>query len=178
MGHITSYLLGGLAAVTSWSMVAPDQGFGPSPMSAAFYYPTSPERADAPINRAAKGDRLAPVLPGDKQAVASIEVVGVHDAAITYRDRDGNVLYRTDPLNNVTVIAKGVKLPEVTVRQDATSSVTPVPIDVPAKTSEKTKMPVGCEPSVSAIASPHLSQLAGRCISQLTAPFAVVAAIN
>lgn len=179
MGHITSYLLGGLAAVASWSMVAPiDPGSGSSPISAAFHYPASLDGSGAVINRAAKGDRLAPIRPGEKQTVASIEVVGVSNAAIIYRDREGNMLYRTDPLNNVTVIAKGVKLPEVTVRQDARSSITSVPIDVPGKADEKTKMPIGCEAAVSPIVSPHLSHLTGRCISQVAPPFAVAAAID
>lgn len=180
MGHITSYMLGGLAAVASWSMVAPgDSGSGPSPISAAFHSPASSAAAGSPVNRTAKGDRLAPVRPGEKQTVATIEVVGVNDAAIIYRDRHGNMLYRTDPLNNVTVIAKGVKLPEVTVRQNAGSSTTPVPIEVPGnKPSGKTKLPVGCESAVSPIVSPQLSHLMGRCISQIPQPFMVASAIN
>lgn len=175
MGQITSYLLGGLAAVASWSMVAPGDGSTPSPLSTAFQNPAATAASGPVVNRAAKGDRVAPVQPGEKQTVATIEVVGVRDAAIIYRDRDGNILYRTDPMNNVTVIAKGVKLPDVTVRQDARSSITPVPVNVPAK-GEKTKMPIGCESVASPIASPHLSHLTGRCISQLSVPVKLAAA--
>jgi hypothetical protein len=191
MGHITSYLLGGLAAVASWSMVAPaEPGSGPSSLAAAFQYPATLGGSEGGFNRAAKGDRLAPARPGQPQTVATIEVVGVSDAAIIYRDRAGNLLYRTDPLNNVTVVAKGIKLPEVTVRQDALSTVRPVPIDVGNsggktgdKTGAKTKMLVGCEPAASPIASPHLSHLTGHCISQLTPSvltpsFTVAAAFN
>ncbi len=164
MGHITSYMLGGLAAVASWSIVAPPDSTGGIPsISAAFQ--SADQRSDAAINRAAKGDRLAPPRAGVQTTVATIEVVGVHDAAIVYRDRAGNVLYRTDPVSNVTVIAKGVKLPDITVRRDLGSSIRPLPIEVPDKTSEKSPMPIGCEPAVSPIASPSLSHLTGRCIS-------------
>lgn len=165
MGHITSYMLGGLAAVASWSMVAPpDSGSGIPAISSAFQF--AHQHSDAAINRAAKGDRLAPPRAGVQKTVTSIEVVGVHDAAIIYRDREGNVLYRTDPVSNVTVIAKGVKLPDITVRRDLGSSTRPMPVEVPDKTGDKSVMPIGCEPAVSPIASPRLSHLTGRCISE------------
>ena len=187
MGHITSYLIGGLAAVTSWSMVAPgDPGSTPQPLSAAFHSPASTDAAGSAVNRAAKGDRLGPIQPGEKQAVATIEVVGVNDATIIYRDRNGNMLYRTDPMNNVTVIAKGVKLPDITVRQTNQSAVTPMPVEVPGKSGnksgtesgDKTRMPVGCESPVSPYVSPELSHLTGRCISQASPSIQVASAIN
>jgi hypothetical protein len=167
MSQITSYMIGGLAAVASWSMVAPpDAGSGIPSIAAAFQPADQTGQAHIAVNRAAKGDRLAPVRPSAQSTVATIEVVGVRDAAIIYRDRDGNVLYRTDPVSNVTVIAKGVKLPDLTVRQDAGSSATPIPIKVIEKTGDMSKMPIGCEPMVSPIASPRLSHLTGRCISE------------
>ncbi len=166
MSQITSYLIGGIAAVASWSMVAPpDAGSGIPSISAAFQADQA-ARSNAAVNRAAKGDRLAPVRASAQSTVATIEVVGIRDAAIIYRDRDGNVLYRTDPVNNVTVIAKGLKLPDITVRQNAGSAAKPIPIKVPEKAGDKSKMPIGCEPVASPIASPHLSHLTGRCISE------------
>ena len=167
MGHFTSYMVGGLAAVASWSMVAPpDPHGGPSSISAAFQALDQAPQSAPTINRAAKGGLLAAPRAGDQTTVASIEVVGVHDAAIIYRDREGHVLYRTDPVSNVTVIAKGVKLPDITVRQHVGSSTRRVPVQVPVETGAKPSMPVGCEPVVSPIASPHLSHLTGRCISE------------
>lgn len=180
MGFITSYLLGGVAALAAWSMVAPaDSGVGPASIVTAFQSPGVMGRAGNGVNRADKGDRLATMAsqPSEKKPVASIEVVGVQDAAIIYRDRDGNVLYRTDPLTNTTVVAKGVRLPEITVRQDANSATTAVPVDVRVKESEHHDMPIGCEPAASPIASPHLSHLTGHCIS-LAEPLTVLAAIN
>ena len=106
------------------------------------------------------------------KTVTSIEVVGVDDTTIVYRDRDGNILYRTDPVKNVTVIAKGTKLPEVTVRQDARSATRPVPVSVPDE-AKSGKTPFGCEPVASPIASPELSHLTGRCLAQSEPPVAL-----
>ncbi|MDQ2081802.1 hypothetical protein RA307_16580 [Xanthobacteraceae bacterium Astr-EGSB] len=174
MGHVTSYLLGGFAAVSSWAMVAPGDSATPSFVD-IFRAPD--QAASETVMRAAKGDRKGDRLPpavsqqalpdvGVRRIVTSIEVVGIDDASILYRDRDGNILYRTDPVRNVTVIAKGVKLPEVTVRQGDRSPTTPVPMTVP-DAGKPAKLPVGCEPAASPIASPHLSHLTGLCLAAL-----------
>ncbi len=171
MGQIASYMLGGLAAIAAWSMVAPaDSDVGPSELFAAFRLREPAAASLSAVNRTSKtdrlvGDRLAGARPSAPRIVTSIEVVGVHNATIIYRDRDGSVLYRTDPVNNVTVVAKGVTLPDITVRHDVGSIPRPLPIEVPAA-DEQTQMPIGCEPSVSPIASPRLSRMTGRCISE------------
>ena len=102
----------------------------------------------------------------------------MRDAAIVYRDRDGRELYRTDPLNNVTVVTKGLHLPEVTVRQHANSAVKPVPVDALQEQARdrkpeprERKVPLGCEPSFSPVASPSLAHHIGRCMAHLTAPW-------
>ena len=156
MGHVTSCLMGGFAAVASWAMVAPSD----TAPNFADAFRTTAVSEPAGVLRSTKGDRLTPAsaqraLPDSdiKRVVTSIEVVGVADAAIVYRDRDGNILYRTDPVRNVTVVAKGVKLPDVTVRQEAQSETVPVPVSVP-EADKPAKMPIGCEPPASPIASP------------------------
>jgi hypothetical protein len=173
MGHVTSCLLGGFAAVASWAMVAPSN---PSVPNFADAFRASGDRTADTVVRSSKGDRWATAaaqksLPDTdiKRIVTSIEVVGVDDTAIVYRDRDGNVLYRTDPVRNVTVIAKGVKLPEVTVRQDGRSATTPVPVNVP-EADKPTKLPIGCEPAASPIAAPEMARLTGRCLAQADIP--------
>jgi len=170
MGHVTSYLLGGFAAVTSWAMVAPGDYSAPS---FADIFRAPDRTVSETVLRTAKGDRLTPAasqqaLPdaGVKRIVTMIEVVGVDDTSILYRDRDGNILYRTDPVRNVTVIAKGVKLPEVTVRQGDRSPTTPVPMTVP-DAGKPAKLPIGCEPAASPIAAPQLSHLSGLCLAAL-----------
>jgi hypothetical protein len=159
MFHITSSLIGGLAAVTAWALVAPS--FDPA-IKASIAADTH-ER----VNRAAKADRI--VAPrtniGGARTVATVEVVGVHDAAIVYRDRDGRVLFQTDPVSNVTVISKGFLLPQLTVRE--TPHSTPAPIEVPRNLDAAPTMPIGCEPVASPIAEPSLSRVTGRCLSQL-----------
>src|SRR5690242_435755 len=59
------------------------------------------------VDRTQKHDRLtAGTYLSAKTAIAVVEVVGVHNTAIIYRDRDGRELFRTDPLSNVTIVAR------------------------------------------------------------------------
>jgi hypothetical protein len=157
MFHMTSSLFGGLAAVTAWALVAPSF----EQVTKASLAADTHER----VNRAVKADRVAaPRASVDgTRAVVTVEVVGVHDAAIVYRDRDGRVLFQTDPLSNVTVISKGFVLPQVTVRE--TPQSTPAPIMVPHNIDAAPKMPVGCDPVASPIAEPALARVTGRCLS-------------
>lgn len=176
MGYFSSYLVGGLAAVVSWAMVAPAD-YGVSELAAAFGAPAND--TGSRVMRSRKSDRAVPAsaMPRPEAAtVTAIEVVGVDNAAILYRDRNGNVLYRTDPVRNVTMIAKGVKLPEVTIRNDARTTPTPVSVDVP--TASPAKMPIGCEPAASPIASPQLSHLTGRCLAQADQPTVVASLVR
>ncbi len=163
MCHITSSLLGGVAALAAWALVAPVE-----------YARTDLNASEAPaasVNRTAKSSRLAPaqLQRADEDKVVTVEVVGVRDAAIIYRDRDGRVLFRTDPVTNVTVISKGFVLPELTVRETKRSK--PVPIEAPREQPAKAKpIPIGCDPAVSPVAQPQLSHLLGRCLVQNTIP--------
>jgi hypothetical protein len=158
MFHVTSSLFGGLAAVAAWALVAPSF----DPPSQPGIAGDSHER----VNRAAKADRVAPPRPfGDRDTVATVEVIGVHAASIVYRDRAGRLLFQTDPVSNVTVISKGFVLPQLTVRD--TPHVAPAQIEVPHNLDAAPKMPIGCEPLASPIAQPNLSHLPGRCLSQL-----------
>jgi hypothetical protein len=130
---------------------------------------TGPHAAAQGVDRSNKGDRLAEVRPTAKQDVATVaivEVVGVRDTAIVYRDRGGRVLFRTDPVANVTVIAKGVRLPQVTVREDSNAA----PQSTPVKTIEERepdKQMIGCDPIASPLAGP-VSRMTGRCIASAT----------
>ena len=164
MCHITSSLLGGVAALAAWALVAPVE-----------YARTDLNASEAPaasVNRTAKSSRLAPAQlqqRADEGKVVTVEVVGVRDAAIIYRDRDGRVLFQTDPVTNVTVISKGFVLPELTVRETKRSK--PVPIEAPREQPAKAKpIPIGCDPAVSPVAQPQLSHLLGRCLVQNTIP--------
>jgi hypothetical protein len=158
MFHITSSLVGGVAAVAAWALVAPSS----NPIVQTSL--TQPDHQS--VNRAAKGDRLA--LPANyRQAarpVATVEVIGVHDAAIVYRDRDGQELFRTDPVSNVTVVSKGFVAPQLTLRDTPQSK--PTPLVTPHQERGATPaIPVGCEPVASPIVQPGLASIVGRCLS-------------
>jgi hypothetical protein len=158
MFHITSSLLGGAAALAAWALVAPVDLHSQIGLADA---------SSASVNRTAKAARLAGPAGyrTDEDAVATVEVVGVRDAAIIYRDRDGRVLFQTDPVTNVTVISKGFVLPELTVRESRRSK--PVPIEAPSQPAAQPVIPIGCDPAVSPIAQPQLSHLTGRCLAQV-----------
>jgi hypothetical protein len=182
MAHIIPYLLGGLTAFLVSDVVPiPSPTEMGSALRASLSTPAVAQGTPASsINRASKGDRGAASRPGHAAArIATVEVVGLRDAAIVYRDRDGRELFRTDPLNNITVVTKGLQLPEVTVRQDSSSVVKPVPADVlqeqardrKPKSPRDRKVPIGCEPSFSPVAAPSLAHHTGRCMARLEAPW-------
>jgi hypothetical protein len=156
MFHMTSSLIGGLAAVAAWAAVAPP----PSDTSNASGASTATITA-TPVNRAAKADRLTSsrAQSGGQDAIATLEN---RDAATIYRDRDGRVLFQADPMNKVTAIAKGFVLPQVTVRE--TERRAPVP--TPASGDQHKPVPIGCDPLASPISQPQLARLTGRCLVQ------------
>jgi hypothetical protein len=181
MIKIVPYLAGGMTAFLVADFVPL-----PSP-SEQFVAMRTAVSAPAPllgtpgsaVNRAAKADRGAATRSAAPVTrIATVEVVGLHDAAIIYRDRDGRELFRTDPVNNVTVMTKGLKLPEVTVRQHSSSAVRTVPInEIQEQARERKpqsprgpKVPLGCEPSFSPVAAPSLAHHTGRCMAALQIP--------
>src|SRR5690348_2110417 len=156
MFHITSSLFGGLAAISAWALVAPSFDQSAKASLASDNHQT--------VNRGMKTDRIAaPRASVGGSRVTTVEVVGVQDAAIVYRDRDGRVLFQTDPLSNVTVISKGFVLPQLTVRETPQSK--PAPIVVPHNIDAAPAIPVGCDPVASPIAEPALARVTGRCLS-------------
>ena len=119
------------------------------------------------INRGNKADSLPKSAnSGTPRRITTVEVVGVENTAIVYRDRDGNVLFKTDPVSNVTMVAKDVQLPEVTIRELASSNVQIVAIEDLRPTLSPTAPGDGCEPSVPAYAgNEKFSQEPSRCIT-------------
>ena len=158
MFHITSSLFGGLAAITAWALVAPS--FDPAAQIGAT------QTGHESVNRALKSDRLTLPAnhPQSARTVTTVEVIGVHDAAIIYRDRYGNVLFQTDPVSNVTVVSKGFVVPQLTLRDTPQSKPAPI-VETPGDLDAAPKLPIGCEPPASPIADPALARLPGRCLS-------------
>src|SRR3979490_2598227 len=163
MPYVTSMLMAGLATVGAWALVV--SAAGPASKVPA----AGTGDIHWPMDLALKGGRLAP--PGlrrsDENIVTTVEVIGLRDASVIYRDRDGRVLFQTDPLSNVTIVAKGVVMPELTVRETMRS--TPARLEVPAAL-QAPPIPVGCDPVVSAIAEPglslHLARVDGQGVSR------------
>jgi len=120
----------------------------------------SPAAAAAAVERSHKGSLL--VRPfgrtGAEIPVVEVEVNGRLDAAITLRDRDGQVLYRADPVRQVTTVAKRAPA------RVAPAPPAAVPVSTPAPESA---MPDGCEGAFSPYAAPHMAHVIGRCISSL-----------
>jgi len=160
-----SGLAGAVAAGALLTAALVSAGFSPLEHERTLSAPTQ----SAQINRNAKTDAMAKVANNDApRRITSVEVVGVEDAAIVYRDRDGNILFKTDPVSNVTVVTKGVVLPEVTIRELANSEVQMVPVDSIRPTLSPTAPGDGCESSVTAhTAGEELARVPSRCITQL-----------
>jgi hypothetical protein len=118
-------------------------------------------------DRYGKGDRLSSSSAenGPIAVIVSVEIVGLRNAAIVYRDRNGQVLFRSDPLTNTTMVSKNADLPEVTVRDDKDVAVRPVPVEVQPNTA-RTKLPIGCESSLGPLAERSPRTLASRCVTQ------------
>lgn len=116
------------------------------------------------VNRESKMDALpVPNTPQTRAEIKSVEVVGVRGASIVYRDRNGNILFQTDPLANVTVVTKNVELPEVTIREAETTRVERVPADK----ADRTAPPQGCESEFARPSPEALTRTSSRCLTNL-----------
>ena len=189
----SSWIIGTSAVIAAALVSLPsDFGFGFARNSGAS---SAVQATAASVNRTQKSDRAAIALAARDQArsITTVEVVGLRDAAIVYRDREGHVLYQTDPLTNVTMISKGVVLPEITVRETASSTVRPVatevtpvtvqrpenrptassrdpqpqPASLPAAPPKRMPIPEGCDPAASPIAAPQMSHILSKCMVEI-----------
>ena len=171
MARLFPYLMGGLAAVALMEL-------GPATVDKALSMTGIGAQHGQALTRISaaprKGDRLdrsrIAINPPDINSpdIATVELIGLRQTAIVYRDRDGHELFRTDPLKNVTVVAKGLVLPSVTVRERGDSEVMPMPAAPSAVPARKPTGPTfGCEPSFSPVAAPSMAHLTGRCMASL-----------
>ena len=126
------------------------------------------------VTQSLKGDRVAtPVVPKSRASVSSVELVGVSNATVILRDRDGTILFRSDPLTNTTLVAKDADLPVVTLKEQGTSPVVQQPIpsregsEAPQPPQGKTTLP-GCEAPLSPLANRGVaSRTPGLCLVEL-----------
>jgi hypothetical protein len=128
-----------------------------------------------------KGDRL-PVAKASSpgRTVTTIEVVGLSEATIVFKDRDGQVLFRSDPLTGTTVVARDVDIPVVTLKREPPRPA-PLPVvrqpeppreggDSPV-TQPRNRKQIGCEAPVSALARSDAGRIPGLCLASVS-PFA------
>jgi hypothetical protein len=126
------------------------------------------------IDRTGKGDRLpVPATAQIRNEIKSVEVIGLSNASIVYRDRAGNILFQTDPLANVTIVTKNVDLPEVTIRDSEASKVE----RLPAEEAGPSNRPHGCESAFARPSPESLTRTSSRCVTHL-APTRNVAALQ
>jgi hypothetical protein len=126
----------------------------------------------AGVNRTNKGDRTPRADTAriqDQKRIATVEVVGIRDAAIVYRDREGRILFSTDPVANTTIVVKNVALPAVTIRETQQSTVEVISLDRARPAVPNAQPAEGCEPAVSAVTTPSLAGIASRCLASLKA---------
>jgi hypothetical protein len=170
MHGLAPYFLGGLAAVVLTNLFATIPGTHP----AAGVTAARAEVVSVTIpDRSHKGDRLAsPARAGRKTVVSVVEVVGGRHQVVFYRDREGHVLFTSDPRRSVTRAMKDVVLPQVTIRDHENTPVVPQntgipPVSDPDAASQPAPLAPGCEPAVSALAAPVLARRASRCVAVL-----------
>ena len=121
-----------------------------------------------------KGDRVAgPVPAGNPASVSIVEVVGVTDAAVILRDRDGRVLYKSDPRTGVTTFARNTELPVLTLKEELQSKPSQHPAirregnEAPQQQKQKSRNPVGCMGDVSPLAKASVNRMPSLCLASL-----------
>jgi hypothetical protein len=121
-----------------------------------------------------KADRLAPPVAATARAtVSSVEVIGLSNASVVLRDRNGDVLFRSDPVTNTTLVAKDSDLPVITLKETATSPVARQPVSSdghPTPSEDRAKAMPGCEGPVSPLVKQAQGRVPGLCVVQLETP--------
>jgi hypothetical protein len=139
---------------------------GAAPGDGARIHAGIPSTA-ATVNRERKTDPLpAPQHAQARRKVQTVEVIGVRDTVIVYRDREGKVLFRTDPVANVTVVAKNVELPEITVRESPQAEVQRLSVDG----ADRPRPLEGCESALGRTGLEPQEFAAFRCFTSAPAP--------
>ncbi len=136
----------------------------------------SRERATASLVSSSKGDRLPLPAPSQpRSAVSTIEVQGLGQATVVFKSRDGQVLFRSDPISGTTQVARDVDLPVVTFKDEPAPPSVPVVQQPepkregsnPPATEPRTRKPIGCEAPVSALARSEAARVPGLCLAGL-----------
>jgi len=119
-----------------------------------------------------KGDRVTQPLPSESQArVSTVEIVGLSQATVILRDRNGEILYRSDPQSGVTAFSKNTNLPIITLREEMRGPVVQHPetrregTEMPQDQKPKRRTPVGCIGDVSPLAKAAPERTPSLCLA-------------
>ncbi|MBJ6126290.1 hypothetical protein [Microvirga splendida] len=123
---------------------------------------------------ASKGDRMmAPAPSANPATVSIVELVGVARATVILRDRDGKLLYKSDPHSGTTIYARDTDLPVLTLKEGARTPATQHPVsrqegnEAPNEQKQKTRKPVGCLGDVSPLAKASADRMPSLCLALL-----------
>jgi hypothetical protein len=134
----------------------------------SLYQGGAAEQAVRPfaVERTNKTDRMVGAVKsrGEYVPAISVEVVGKSDAVVTGRDRAGRMLYRLDPAERTTIVAKRMMQPPDVARPSGHGVGPPQP----APSDATRELPDGCEGAFSPYVEPSVANVIGRCISEVT----------
>jgi hypothetical protein len=138
-------------------------------------FSTSPQAQSQalPLSASAKGDRVAgPVQASNLATVSTVELIGISQATVILRDRDGMVLYKSDPQSGVTTYARNTDLPVVTLKEE-TRAPAQHPVsrqegnEAPREPKQKSRNPIGCVGDVSPLAKASANRMPSLCLALL-----------
>jgi hypothetical protein len=154
MAVLTSSI--GLCAIPwyAWAGVSLYQGGA----AAQTETPFAVERTNKTDRRVGGVNRRGEYVPA-----ISVEVAGMSDAVVTVRDRDGRMLYRLDPAERTTIVAKPMTQ---TPAAPSPSGYGLAPVQ-PSPSDATRELPDGCEGAFSPYVEPSMANVIGRCVSEV-----------
>jgi hypothetical protein len=178
----TAFVLASYAPAAFGARARPAQDGATMVASLDARAPAPQEHVALSASVSGKGDRLGVprAEPRERAAVSIVEVVGLTQATVILRDRDGTILYRSDPLSNTTLIAKGADIPIVTLKEAPAAPAGPQAPEPAAVQSQSPKREgqdtpgtgarrartIGCEAAVSPLVRGEAARVPGRCLAQ------------
>ncbi|MCB5176394.1 MULTISPECIES: hypothetical protein [Microvirga] len=150
----------------------------PDAFSTASLAGSEPASLQAALARqvvsSAKADRMdAPLSLEERLTVSTVELVGVSQATVILRDRNGAILYKSDPQSGTTTFSKNTELPVVTLKEETRGPAVQHPTvrregnEAPAANPKKRRNPVGCLGDVSPLARASADRSPSLCLALL-----------
>ena len=146
--------------------------FAPDAVSAsiAALQPRAASPDIVAADQSLKADRAPVQRKGSRStAVSSIELAGIGQVTVVFRDRVGQIVYRSDPLTSTTVVSKNADIPNVNIGeipQSPTATQWRLGPDHKEglETSPKRSLPAGCEGVVSPLVKHEVRRVPGLCL--------------